>query len=429
MQVKIPHAEFRRKRWYAVLDVPAEVRHIIGKARLVRSTLTGDPAEARRRVPVIIAQWKGEIAKARGQLPNPKDTFWQSMGDAYAQAQKSAWADDGAAVGVVEDILEAEALKVGDPEEGGLLYRVATGQAPKRVSLGPLVDAWKDSLRTAPKTIDQAHRDMKRMSEHFQYLDALTPQRVKVWTDKLLTEKATASTLERIGKACRGFWGYLQQSNTVQMIDPDPFNGAFKLALRVAVRNRTGRSGTSYTPEQLTALYVAALEKKDKPLADLIALGAYTGARIEELCKVTAETVKDGVIFIGKSKTAAGIRDCPIHPSVAPLVARMLKASKDGYLVPSTAENQYGNRSGPLSQRFGHLKKSLGYGPKHVFHSTRNTLITLMQRAGVSEGIAADIVGHEKKTLTYGLYGSGSAEEQKLEAISKVAYPAPLDAP
>lgn len=52
MKITIPFAQFRRQRWYAVLDIPAEVRDIFGKVRFVQSTKTGDPAEARRRVPI-----------------------------------------------------------------------------------------------------------------------------------------------------------------------------------------------------------------------------------------------------------------------------------------------------------------------------------------------------------------------------------------
>jgi hypothetical protein len=44
----------------------------------------------------------------------------------------------------------------------------------------------------------------------------------------------------------------------------------------------------------------------------------------------------------------------------------------------------------------------------------------------VSEGVAADIVGHEKQTMTYGLYSMGSELEIKREALSKAVYPAPL---
>jgi integrase len=161
----------------------------------------------------------------------------------------------------------------------------------------------------------------------------------------------------------------------------------------------------------------------------LIALGAYTGCRIEELGRLTKETCIGGMFDIRDSKTNAGIRQVPIHPALLPLVTRMLAASKDGYLLPSTAENQYGIRTAPLSQKFGKLKTKLGFGSDLVFHSTRGTLVTLMHRAGVDEGFSADIVGHAKKTMTYGLYSSGSSMAQKLDAISKVSYPGELGNP
>ena len=52
----------------------------------------------------------------------------------------------------------------------------------------------------------------------------------------------------------------------------------------------------------------------------------------------------------------------------------------------------------------------------------------MLEPAGVPEGIAADILGHEKKTLSYGLYSSGSSMVQKVEAMAKVSYPEPLTA-
>ncbi len=42
--------------------------------------------------------------------------------------------------------------------------------------------------------------------------------------------------------------------------------------------------------------------------------------------------------------------------------------------------------------------------------------------AGIPESITADIVGHEKKTITYGLYSGGSSMLQKIEAIEKIKY-------
>ena len=38
----------------------------------------------------------------------------------------------------------------------------------------------------------------------------------------------------------------------------------------------------------------------------------------------------------------------------------------------------------------------------------------------IPEGVSADIVGHEKKTMTYGLYSGGSGAKLKLDAITKI---------
>ena len=49
-------------------------------------------------------------------------------------------------------------------------------------------------------------------------------------------------------------------------------------------------------------------------------------------------------------------------------------------------------------------------------------MITKLEQADVSESVTADIVGHEKKTITYGLYSGGSSMAQKIEAIKKINY-------
>ena len=423
MTNSIKHAEQRFHVWYATLTVPRELRPIIGKVRFFQSTKTRNASTAASRVAVLVALWRSQIEQARGRVPDPRESFWEGL---RADLQQAKARGDDATEAAIFDIAEDAALKLPDLEEGSHLYKIATGQAPSLIPLAPLVVAWKGSLRLAQKSIDQQHRDVVKMADHFAHLAALTPQKVKAWTDKLIEGGVTASSFERIGNGCRSFWLYLQQSGTKAMIDPDPFAGAFRLAQRVAVSNKVNRLG--FTADELTKVYDEAIELGDRPLIDLIALGAYTGGRIEELCQLTKETAKGGFLRMG-TKTEASLRDCPIHPVVAPLVARLIAASTDGFLIPSTADNQYGNRSGPLSQRFGHLKKRMGFGPAHVFHSTRHTLVTLMHQAGVRSEVIADVVGHEKGNFTLDTYGSGSSMAQKLEALSKVAYGGSLSRP
>ena len=431
------HAIKRHNTWFAVLTIPAELRPFIGKARFSQSTQTRSSTEAAPRVALLVALWKAQIEKARGSLPDPKATFWEGLRHDLIDAKNRG---DEATEGAIFDIAEQMARKLPDPEEGSRLFKFATDQAG--TLLAPLVTDWKASLRVSQKTIDQQHRDVVRMAEHFVSIEALQPQKVKAWTDKLITEGATTVTLARVMIGCRSFWHYLQDSGTLPVDAPDPFIGSFRLAKKTAKRNTVDRK--AFTAKELAQVHQAALrqgkatnatpgrlsaEGGDITLSRLIALGAYTGARIEELCSLTIEHCARGVFTITDSKTDAGVRQVPIHPALTAMVAAMKKESTDDYLVPSTAEGKYGTRSDPFSKRFGRLKESMGFGPGHVFHSIRKTVATMLEQAGVAEGTAADILGHEKKTLSYGLYSSGTSMKQKLEALSKVAYGGSLAAP
>jgi integrase len=130
------------------------------------------------------------------------------------------------------------------------------------------------------------------------------------------------------------------------------------------------------------------------------------------------------------AKTAAGVREVPIHSHLRATIARLKRASnaarrgsEDGYLFSGLSENKYGDRSNAIGKRCGRLKASLGFGEQHVFHSIRKTFVTLLENAGVSENLAADIVGHEKPRLTYGLYSGGASVAVKAAAVERVKYP------
>ena len=87
-----------------------------------------------------------------------------------------------------------------------------------------------------------------------------------------------------------------------------------------------------------------------------------------------------------------------------------------------SSKNKYGDRSNALGKRFGRLKEKHQFTSRHVFHSIRKTFTTLLENSGVSENVAADIIGHEKPRITYGVYSGGSTLETMREAIEKVRY-------
>ncbi len=103
-------------------------------------------------------------------------------------------------------------------------------------------------------------------------------------------------------------------------------------------------------------------------------------------------------------------------------MARLVDQSKDGYVLSRLTANKYGGRANGIGKRFGRLKTELGFGPQLVFHSLRKTVVTILENAGAPENVVADIVGHEKTTMTYGLYSGGVSLAVKREALDKLAY-------
>lgn len=101
-------------------------------------------------------------------------------------------------------------------------------------------------------------------------------------------------------------------------------------------------------------------------LANLIRLGAYTGARIEELCSLRTEHADASALHIADAKTAAGIRDVPVHPAIKDLVEALKSSSTDGFLLSGLTLNKYGDRSNAIGKRFGRLKTDLGFGDQGV---------------------------------------------------------------
>ena len=62
---KAAHVEKRYNTYFAVLYVPADVRHIIKKAKFYKSTETDNQKQAEAIAAVLVINWKNQIQKAR----------------------------------------------------------------------------------------------------------------------------------------------------------------------------------------------------------------------------------------------------------------------------------------------------------------------------------------------------------------------------
>ena len=293
--------------------------------------------------------------------------------------------------------------------------------------------AFREKMNVSPKNVDQQESKLLKLSAFLTETgNPLDFDCVAAWLDTL---KTSSKTKQQYLNAGNTFWKWAMKYDTHWREDNKNTITPFERhdLPQLKGKDRVDAQRLAFELDDLSTLHAAAHKKGLHALADLILLGAYTGARIEELCQLRTEhiiTVEGVQSFnITDSKTAAGIRVVPVHPALTVTVQRLMDDSKNGYLVPSDSRNQYGKRSDLLSKAFGRLKTSLQFGPLHVFHSIRKTAITQLVRASVTGTLIAELVGHETGTVTYDVYSQGASAAQKLEAIAKLPILPPLAAP
>ncbi|KJH80921.1 DUF6538 domain-containing protein [Stutzerimonas stutzeri] len=283
-----------------------------------------------------------------------------------------------------------------------------------------------------PKTIDQMSRRVDQFSKYLNETGKpVSFDTVSAYLDQL-TDKAgnalSSKTKKQHAWSCSSFWKWACKHDVdwreQYKGQPNPFaDHDYPTIKGEAV------SWDAFSKKDVERLHAMAVAKKDQPLADLIALGAYTGARLEEIGRIHRDslTIKGDVpisFHIKEAKSAAGIREVPIHPKIAGLVSSLLEASPDGYLLPG-GNNKYGNRLDSLSKRFGRLKTSAEYGKEHVFHSIRKTVITEVHRAGADAAVMPGLFGHETGMITFDLYSKGPSLEQKAKVIGLLSFAFP----
>lgn len=476
---------FRKKdesTWYVRLAVPVDVQKLIGKKVFVQSLKTASRTEAVHASHAHLALWRNQIQGARKAKEAPEgwqenivattteiETLIQSrkraiigetvppleVTDAEVQAFKQANPDLMAVLEGLEgmqadndvsgdlrlqDALHVE-FKVMLERAFSAKHSLTLDQQRELISLidapasykkkSPLTNARLISFRSyrvgqniTQKTIDQQESKLRKLSDYL--INNQLPMDTDTVAAWLKSLELASKTLTQYLLAGSVFWKWANRYDERWRADYKDRVNPFENHDLPRVRGKAKADGKrrDFSLESLAMLHGAATNGGQKELADLILLGVYTGARIEELCKLKKEhviNVENIQCFdIPDSKTFAGIRTVPVHPALKPIVKRLQKDSTDGFLVHSNSRNKYGNRSDLYSKAFGRLKTAHGFGKQHVFHSIRGTVVTQLLRANVPGTMIAEIIGHETGTVTFDVYSQGASPQQKLKAVSKI---------
>lgn len=379
----------------------------------MRSLQTESLTDAERLKLPVISEWKEEFAALlHGDSPS-----MERQAAFYREAIPKADSEDRE---TFESVLDDELWEMHekDPQKAKAFSLLARG---KTTQMSAHLDSWLSTCNNTEKTLNMKRADAQRFIKEFPYSHEVTKRTVQRWADQLLAEPLKPTTVNRILSACRGYWDYLERSGFIER-DDMPFANALRKGNSKNGSER-GKRRQPFTDEQVVTLVRAAEAEGDTSLRDLIILAMWTGCRIAELCSLKKNTTNSDHFIIKEAKTEAGQRTVPVHSKLAPELTRMIADSADDYVLGGLSFNKYDDRSNAIGKRFGRLKTKLGFDSSLVFHSIRKTVATQLENAGIPENISADILGHEKQTITYGLYSGGTGLSAMKKAIEELHYP------
>jgi integrase len=369
---------------------------------------------AAKQVIEIVANWRLEIAAASGNgaaIDILASELKQRIAEEksrgkYASEELGMTASDAYADHYAESLPEHDQQR---------FYDVLTGR--KSLPFNFKIIVWADQVYSNNKTANAAVASIERFSLHTPLLDDVTRSNIKRWLSRETRAKAT---VEKDLSFLRSYWLHLEDIGAVSE-DNQPF---LNIKLPDTIKNPK-KKREPFTNADLNTLFDGIVNDKTVMLASLISL--HTGARIAEVMalKISDVIIVDGIecLHIDGTKSHAAIRDVPIHPSISLVIQDLIADGNDRWLIPNTGNKQSSkSRGNAVGKRFGRLKTKMGFPSTKVFHSLRKSFVTACEQAGAIEGVVADIVGHEKQSMTFGVYSGGSSIKQRLEVMNTISF-------
>jgi len=437
--------------WYASLTVPPDVREEIGKSKYLRKLQTTSDSKGRasQEAAPIVMLWKRDIKKIRdsrikeGSKSNQIKLLEEALqwkADLTTAINDYTEDQHTAILMALIDRLEALELQLGFKVSKEFNEVVEGTKTP----LEPFYNEWSKSKLSsyALKTSDSYRRDALTFVNKFVYLEVIDKKSIKRWISELMEigtdprnpKPMTLTTLrDRFMCGVRHFWNYLDTKGLIDEEKVNPLAGVIPRMEKTKI-NLSNKGWSEFDTVEVVQIY-NNIPLDDIQLPTVVAIGMFTGMRIEEVCSLTVGQIieEDGIrcFDIRDSKTSAGIRTVPIHSQLIPLVDKLLTEAKGDakedpknvYLIPDLGINKYGDRSNAVGKRFGRLKTKLGFPKIKVYHSIRKCVVTKLDRAGFRETAVADVIGHDNPNMTMGRYSAGSDAVTKQKMIESLNYP------
>lgn len=422
--------------YYARVRVPRTLETYVGQTHLRKSLGTGDRSTANRLKHAVVGRIKTELAQLR---LNPTEKAGLGISTTSALQWKSSLkaaelAGDELQASIITDLIHDKSeqhQRLYGPAKAAQWHRTATTTSD---TLSDLHSQWLASRDFKASTKAKHIKTLNAMlaflkNDHAVPADMTLPVALS-YLDSDLTQRGLAhATISDRLVSLGGFWQWLSSRGLVQR-GFNPWTGH-----RVSKDKNMGRSPVkrTYTEPELQRLLAGNATVKDWPtysyLPDLIVLGLFTGARINELCSLKAADIKHEedyyVINITDAKTKAGIRYIAItHSAPSAIIKRRLKAlKKTASIFPELTAGGIDNKlCSSAVKAYSRYRRACDVPDGTDFHSYRRNAITTLEAAGVGQVAIARFVGHKIGTMAGDTYSAGGTIANAVATSRKLRY-------
>ncbi len=451
----------RSANFYARVRVPPVVSPLLG-SHLEKTLDTSRLAEARRRLPVIMADLRKRIEGARGDLGEGAEKARPKTADERARWWQAHMNERGIDLNLdlptdVAEGIEAEidALRgrvVGEEQyPDGSVEPVYANDAEalrfadivfgRGLPIGRELDRFLAEREYPARTADKFRRAIRRLGDYLREEkkpdDAarLTRETAGRFVDGLYSAGLKTPTVNDHVSKLNTYWVWLQDRVG---LESNPWTGQ----TRTRKRDEATAKKRPYTEDEMRALLTG---NTSRTLHDLMRIGALSGMRIEEIARQSVGTARGGLFRVRDGKTDASPRDIPVHSSLAPIVARRSLGKADGDLLfheLKASPSAMKERSNRASNAFTRYRRQVGVdeilrpGQRQSnvdFHSFRRWAATRAEEAGFLGQTISLVLGHVegRQGMTLGRYSQPEMLEVKRKLIESIQLPSgvPQDSP
>jgi len=385
--------------WFE-LKIPQDVQSRLGMARVRKSTHTDSLRKASRLANIWAEALWADIEAARG----PDWDFHNIKAGMRDLQGKGLTADE------IDDI----ALNVLDDENKYEAYLRASNKVVVLVDHLEGYLQWCSDKGNSAKTLRTKKVMLGQFMNRFRELDDVTEYNIMRWASERDIKGATQRSIKSF---CTDFFRYLGDKVLFRKLDVSVFD---RLATK-AVNNQHKEviSGEAFKNLLQTKSGAGPLYK------DAVMLLGYTGRRCIAIANLQCEDVItiNGVRCF-KIKTDKNLRPgthkphiVPMHPRLHGTVDRLVKDSKDGFLLPLHGDNPEG--------RSDALQAFISRSGEVTSHQFRTSVITMLHNSpeGLPDKAIYSVVGHKLgKDAHMKSYLAGLKPETLVKAVEAINW-------